>query len=86
MRDVERELHRLAAAAQLLVEAALDAGEALVVDVGEADDMGGEAALGIDAALLVLEMRVRECRARLTGDSWRGVRCALDPDEALVGR
>ena len=44
------------ALAQHVVERLLDAGEAVIVDIGEAGDVGGEPALRIDAPILLLEI------------------------------
>src|SRR5579883_1943173 len=54
--DIDRQLQRLLAFLQNVVEPALDAGEALVVESRISDDMGDEVALGVDAALLALEL------------------------------
>ncbi len=50
--------------AQLLVEGALDPGIALAVDVGEADDMRGEAGLRIEPVGLALAAPARARPAR----------------------
>ena len=43
---IDRQLQRLVPAAQRFIEAALDPGEAFVVDAGIADDMGERLPLG----------------------------------------
>ncbi len=58
--DVDRERERTAAALQHFVERLLHAGEAFAVDIGEADHMGGQRALRIDAALVALEINPRD--------------------------
>ena len=60
--EIDGELQRLAAL-QLLVEEALDAGQAGIVDAGIAQDVGGGGALRIDAALLGLEFQARNAEA-----------------------
>ena len=60
--EIDGELQRLAAL-QLLVEEALDAGQAGIVDAGIAQDVRGGGALRIDAALLGLEFQARNAQA-----------------------
>ena len=60
--EVDGELQRFAAL-QLLVEVALDAGQAGIVDAGIAQDVRRGGALRIDTPLLGLELEARECRA-----------------------
>src|SRR3546814_11261974 len=58
--DVEAELQRVAGAGgitQLFVERLLDAGDAVAVDIREAEHMDGERALRIAAALLAVEIQ-----------------------------
>ncbi len=83
-RTFERQLDRVAPAAQDVVEAALDAGEALAVEIGKAHDMGREAALGIDAAAFGLELQAGDAEAVDLEFLARG-QLPLDPHEAPVG-
>ena len=50
---------RVARIGQLLVERALHAGDAVAVDGGEADDVGGEAGLRIEPVRLPLQRNAR---------------------------
>jgi hypothetical protein len=67
---VERQLDRMLRAAQLLVELPFDAGQALVVDVGEADDVRGDVATRRSSRWKSSPGMPR----RLTSYCWRGVR------------
>ena len=71
------------AALQLLVEVALDAGQAGIVDAGVAHDVGGGRALRIDAPLLGLELEAGNAEA-IDQVVLARAQAALDPDEALV--
>src|SRR5690606_23910173 len=57
--DVEREPERLVAFAKHLVERPLDARQSHIVVAGEADHVGGEAPVRIDARLLAPEIEAR---------------------------
>src|SRR5260370_42345804 len=81
--DVDRELQRLLALLQDVVEAALDAGEALVVHAAIADDVGNEIAVGIDAAFLALELETGHAQP-VDLELLPRRRMALEPDEAAV--
>ena len=80
--EIDGELQRLAAL-QLLVEEALDAGQAGIVDAGIAEDVGGGRALRIDAALLGLELEAGNAEA-IDPVLLARAEAALDPDEGLV--
>jgi hypothetical protein len=82
--QVEAELNRIGTAAQGLLEGLLDAGQALVVDIGEAHDMGGERAVRIDPFLLALEVEARDAE---TVDPILFARrqLAFQPDEGTLG-
>ena len=55
--QIDRQLHRFLPSAQTIIKAALDAGLTIVVDPGKPDDMRQQRAIGIDAALLMLELQ-----------------------------
>src|ERR1700730_4103054 len=57
--EVERQLQRLPAILQRVVEPALDPGEARIVDAGVADDMRRQRPIRIDSTLFVLELQPR---------------------------
>ena len=81
---VDRQLHRRVAVLQAAVEAALDAGETGIVEPGEAQHMGGEAALGIDPLALGLEFEAGNAELDDRHLLLRR-KLARQPDEALVG-
>ena len=74
-----RTLHRLDA--DHLVDIALDAGDALVVDVDVAENVPGERASGIGAAQLAAEVEARQAEV-MHGLRRLGREPAPDPDEA----
>jgi hypothetical protein len=79
---IDGELHRLAAL-QLLVEVALDAGQAGIVDAGIAQDVRRRGALRIDAPLLGLELQPGNAET-VDPVVLARAQAPLYPDEGLV--
>src|SRR5439155_6596508 len=80
---VERQLDRAGLALDRTVERPLDPGEPDIVDPAKPDDMRGQVAERIDAALLVLELQARNAKAvDLIVLARR--QAALDPGKALA--
>ena len=82
--DVDRQLDRLVAVAQHLVERLLDAAQPVIVDVGESHDMRDQRPLGIDAALLGLEVEAGDAQP-VDRILLARRQVALQPDEGVVG-
>ena len=81
--QVDRQLQRIATLLQHVVEAAFDPGKACIVDAGITDDMRGQIAVRIDAAILVLELQSRYAEL-IDGVLLAGRQVPLDPHKALV--
>ena len=79
---IDRQLHRFLAPAQAVVEPALDPGLAVVVDPGIADRMRQQGAIGVDAALFMLELQARQTQL-VDGVGLVGGQMALDPNKSF---
>ena len=81
--QVQGKLQRCLATGQPGVEGRLHSRNALVVDVGEADHVGDDLAVWIEAALIPLQMEARHTEA-IDGRGLPGRQAALDPDEGAI--